>query len=234
MLKILGAYKSLVYYFLYSVWLKCFLLTFKTIRKRFLELTLVLENCQWLEDSQKYTLRWGQGFGEHLVNLCLVPDLLYDLLKALCEHVPWHGSLSTGASPKWNSWESYCLHLTQPFCWHQATGPSSDPLPSGSPLQHALDLLGTRHFGARLAGEPKKERKLRGWRQPPQRASLERLAWEGTCQGQTSERKKPSSQGKILLISSKLCPALTLSQASLPQMRAREQLQCPGGSTPDL
>lgn len=83
MLKILGAYKSLVYYFLYSVWLKCFLLTFKTIRKRFLELTLVLENCQWLEDSQKYTLRWGQGFGEHLVNLCLVPDLLYDLLKAV-------------------------------------------------------------------------------------------------------------------------------------------------------
>lgn len=75
-------------------------------------------------------------------------NLLYDLSKALCQHLSWWGPPTTGASPD-GTLGKLLSTLKSTSCWHRVVGPRSKPPPSRFPPQ----LLGIRSLGVREGEE---------------------------------------------------------------------------------
>lgn len=118
------------------------------------------------------------------------------------------------------------------FCWLRAIVPV--PLSLRIPTTVGFRAAGTRGLEPALPGHEGRRRKLRGWRLPSDVPLWKGWQWRDFCQTGSPRGGSLGSQGKIPLMCSKLCPALLLSQASLPQSRAREQLQWPDLALWDL
>lgn len=129
--------------------------------------------------------------------------------------------------------ESYCLHWKRSPAGVRPSVPGLSHHPEDFHHSGPWSCL-DRDLGASLPAGLGKERKLRGQELTPRRSSLDRLAREGTCQDWASERRKPSSRGKIPLTSNKLCPCTAAFPGSLPQMWACEKLQPPGPQHPGI
>lgn len=174
----------------------------------------------------------GTGLWGHLVNLCLVPE---PLLWPAHGHV-WALALTQvsghWASPRMKLLESYCLHWNGPSAGFEPLVPV--PVSLRIPTTVDFRAAGTRGLGPALPGNEGRRRKLRGWRLPSDVPLWKGWQWRDFCQTGSLRGGSLGSQGKIPLMYSKLCPALLLSQASLPQSRAREQLQRPGLALWDL
>ena len=147
--------------------------------------------------------------------------LVYNLPVALCEHLPWLKSLTTGSSPKRNSWEVVAF-VAVGLLLVSDHGSQFLP-PSRFPPQCPWELLGIRGQGGPCRGM-KEERGSGGAGANPQAFLFGKAGCEGTCQTSPLRGGSPALRAKFRWCAVNHAPSSLLSQASLPQTRAREQL----------